>query len=193
MELRASGEPRWRAQRLKRDPLGSGAITLAGADALAIIAEVSLGLAGFSGVVVILGRIQRDAFLRLRLSFLLSVSFGAMLLALLPFALAEMSLQSNQIWLIATCVLAPYGIGVCLAHTPSVRRYRQEHPGVLGVPILIAGYGLTLSSSLCGVIGLAAPSERVGAYLAGLLFLVAQGVFMFVRILFTHPSGDSAA
>lgn len=62
---------------------------MVGADALAIIAEVSLGLAGFTGVVVVLGRVERDAFLRLRLSYLLSVSFSALLLALLPFALSE--------------------------------------------------------------------------------------------------------
>ena len=166
---------------------------MAGSDALAIIAEVSLGLAGFTGVVVVLGRVERDAFLRLRLSFLLSVSFGAMLLALLPFALSELSLSTHQVWLIATLLLSPCGVAIALAHTPAMLRNRREHPGVLRPAALVANYGLSLVSSLCGVIGLAVPSERVGAYLAGLIFLVCSAVFTFIRILFTHPRSSSAA
>ena len=165
---------------------------MAGSDALAIIAEVSLGLAGFTGVVVILGRVERDAFLRLRLSYLLSTSFGAMLLALLPFALSQFSLATHQVWLIATLLLAPCGVAIALGHAPAIRRNRREHPGVLGPAMLVTGYGLTLASSLCGMVGLAIPSERVGAYLAGLIFLVCQSIFMFIRILFTHPRSSSA-
>lgn len=172
--------------------MGSGANALAGADALSIIAEVSLGLAGFTGVVVVLGRVERDAFLRLRLSYLLSVSFSALLLALLPFALSELSLATHQVWLTASLLLAASGVAIALGHTPAIRRNRREHPGILGPATLVTGYGLTLAASLCGVIGLAIQSERVGAYLAGLIFLVSQAIFMFIRILFTHPLGRAA-
>lgn len=59
------------------------------ADTLATIAQISLGLAGFTGVVVSFDKINAalsrvDAF---RLIILLSMSMGALMLALIPFGL----------------------------------------------------------------------------------------------------------
>ena len=55
---------------------------MAGSDGLAILAEVSLGLAGSSGVLVVVARASQDPFLSLRLGVLLATSLGCMRMAL---------------------------------------------------------------------------------------------------------------
>jgi len=154
---------------------------VAGSEALAIIAEVSIGLAGFTGVVVVFGRVQLDALLSLRL-----------LLAILPFVLSELPIAADAVWLIGNSLLAGYGVTVLSIATPSVRRLRVGYPQIFRSPAIAMSYGLLSLSSLSGVVGLMAPSARVGGYLAGLFLLLCQGAFQFVRILFTHPAGNAA-
>lgn len=159
---------------------------MAGSDGLAIIAEVSLGLAGFSGVVVILGR--RDAFLSLRLAILLATSLGAMLMALLPFALVELGLSDARIWLACDVLLAIYPVGLLAFFLPGTQRYGKENPEIFGAWVLSLGYSLPIAASVAGLLGLFQVLPRLGAFLLGLIFLVATSVFMFTRILFTHPT-----
>jgi len=152
---------------------------------------VSIGLAGFTGVVVVFGRVHLDALLSLRLSVLLAAPFGAMLLSILPFVLSELSLTPDTVWLIGNLLLAAYGVTVLGIAPPSVRRLRLEHPQLFRGPAIAMSYALLSFSSLSGVVGLLTPSARVGGYVAGLFLLLCQGVFQFARILFTHPTRDA--
>ena len=85
---------------------------------LLTIAELALGLAGFSGVVVGIqgaraGRLSRqDAF---GLLHILSSSGAAMLFSLLPFALHEAGLSEAMAWTTTTLALGLTILGACLA------------------------------------------------------------------------------
>ncbi len=91
-----------------------------GSEALSTIAEVSLGLAGFTGIAALLGRVSHDPLLRMRLSALLLMTFGPLLMCLLPFILTAFGLRDIRVWFVGNCVLAP------TASPP----YSSSHPGL---------------------------------------------------------------
>lgn len=81
-----------------------------GREALSTIAEVGLGLAGFTGILAALGR-SSATFSRpevLRLLLLLVSSLGAVFLALFPFALHESGVSGAACWRLSSAVLAAF-------------------------------------------------------------------------------------
>ncbi len=71
-----------------------------GSDALTAIAEISLGLAGFTGIVMALYS-RSDSwseFDAVRSLYLLLIGFGTLILSLLPFALHFFGLPESIIW-----------------------------------------------------------------------------------------------
>ena len=100
-----------------------------GADGLQIIAEVSVGLAGFTGVVLALARGPGEwhPFDSLRIFGLLSVSLATVVLALLPSGLAYAGLDGPVLWrsssAIAVVLLAP----VVTSWALRTRRLAPEH------------------------------------------------------------------
>ena len=80
-------------------------------DLLQTLAEVSVALAGFSGVVTVFGRRHTgewDSADRLHLSFMLETSFAVLFLSLLPFALLAVELSPRSTWTIMSGVLAAF-------------------------------------------------------------------------------------
>ena len=70
-------------------------------DSLQTIAEISIGLAGFSGLVVALRKDPGpfDDIQKYRLRILFSLSFGAMFLSLLPDTLVNFGVPDERVWI----------------------------------------------------------------------------------------------
>ena len=88
-----------------------------GGDALGLIAEVGIAIAGFAGVVATLrapdGRI--GAYATLRLGMLLGMSATVVLLALLPFAFHFGGLSTEVIWGLGSGAMVLLGAATLLA------------------------------------------------------------------------------
>ena len=76
-------------------------------DLLQTIAEISIGLAGFSGLVVALrkGSGPPDEIQRYRLRILFSLSFGAMFLSLLPDTLVNFGVPDEGVWIVSSAAI----------------------------------------------------------------------------------------
>ena len=76
-------------------------------DSLQTIAEISIGLAGFSGLVVALRKDPGplDDIQKYRLRILFSLSFGAMFLALLPDTLMNFGVQDERVWIVSSAAI----------------------------------------------------------------------------------------
>ena len=87
----------WRRARHERPPGGS---RLDAFDTLLTLAEVSLGLAGFAGIVIVFGRgpgalPPADSF---RLLALVGCSLGTLFLSLIPIALGFVGVAEPELW-----------------------------------------------------------------------------------------------
>ena len=100
-----------------------------GADALGLIAEVGIAIAGFVGIVVAL-RAQGEplrAYEALQVGTLLGVSAEAVLLALLPFALHFVGLGSAMTWALSSAAML---ILLGTLQVVTFRLARRLQPGV---------------------------------------------------------------
>jgi hypothetical protein len=161
-------------------------------DSLSTIAELGIGLAGFSSIVVALGyRSRRLRPLdRMRVIGLLLGSLGAALLAVLPLILADSGNTPVVVWRASSAVFA-VGLGSFLVYALSYRRTLSEaeraalHPGmwILTIGGILAFLPLLIwnSAALNGE-----PSS--GPYLSGLYFLLVYSSAQFFRVLLVRPA-----
>ena len=159
-------------------------------ETLSTVAEVGLGLAGFTGVLVVLGR-QPGRFSpaeSFRLAVLLVGSLSALFLSLVPLVLRDFGLAGANLWRVSSGVMLASVVcsGAFLARP--VARFRVSKseaysPWVLGS--LTSGALIVLVLQVVNLTGLLWPTGP-GAYSFGLLFLLAGGVVQFVRILFVR-------
>ena len=154
-------------------------------DLLQTLAEVSVALAGFSGVVSVFGRRHTgewDPADRLHLSFMLETSLAALFLSLLPFALLSVELPPRSTWAIMSSVLAAFLVVAFGAATYRYRRLSGDQRIGLG---RIYGAAMTLGDS--SVIALQLfnvfSAREFSLYLIGLIWLLFSCAFSFVRLL----------
>jgi hypothetical protein len=163
---------------------------LNGADALTTIAEVAVGLAGFSGVVVVLGR-QPGEFSRVeagRLIVLLLSSFGAMFFALLPYALLPLDLGLSAVWRTASGLVAVFALSHLTISYVELRRVRSEAPEIYNRSVAAIHFAILTVVLLLQLVGVARGGElALSLYIFGLLGLLTVAAFQFVRILFVRP------
>ena len=159
-------------------------------DALSTIAEIALGLAGFSGVVVVLGR-QPGAFTRVeagRLVLLLVSSIGAMFLALLPLSLAPLEISSSLLWRISAAAFMAFCLGYALIGRSRVRVVRTHAPEIYSFAVSVFNYATVGIAVALQVVVLARPEDLgPGFYVLGLLGLLLTATVQFVRMLFVRP------
>ena len=161
-------------------------------EALSTIAEVALGLAGFSGVAVVLGR-RPGAFTpgeAGRLVLLLLASLGAMFLALLPLGLAPLDLSPELLWRIASTVLLAFCLGYGQIGETHVRLVRSDAPEIYSPSTRVFNF-ITFGTVIgLQVLALVRPDEfGAGFYVLGLIGLLLIAAVQFVRILFIRPQG----
>jgi hypothetical protein len=157
-------------------------------DTLSTVAEIALGLAGFTGLLVVLGRqpggfSPSEAF---RLLILLVASLSALFLALIPLALHDSGLSGFVLWRVSSLIMAGSilaSAGFLVRRVRSFQRGDSEAYSPVILVLISTGAGLVFVAQILNASGvLGSPSP--GAYSFGLLFFIAAGAVQFVRILF---------
>jgi len=154
--------------------------------ALAVLAEVSVAFAGFSGIVSVFRHRRPDHWSdldRFRFRFMVEFSLATLALALLPFFLAELGLSERGVWSLSSVVLCAGALFYLVRSALRVRRLVLAGEPVsqrlawlsIAVGVAVAG------SALLNAVGLfARPS---GVYLAGVGGCLFVSSAMFARLL----------
>jgi hypothetical protein len=107
-------------------------------NALLTVAQIAVGLAGFSAILVALsGKPQQwtpvDAF---RIRNILAFSFQSVFLALVPFVLASFSLPKSTVWKLSPLIIAIAIFGDVLLVLSGVYRLSRSERAVLKAPVV---------------------------------------------------------
>lgn len=157
-------------------------------DALFTVAEVGIALAGFSGVVAILGRRGAGEWSApdwLRLAMLLSFSFGAVGFSLLPTLLLGLGVGEASAWALSSLLLALF---LLTAYVLVTRRLAQlgdaatrQFPRATGIAVAALSLPVlvVLLLNAAGVLF----SREFGPFFLGMLWLLALGGLQFYRLL----------
>jgi hypothetical protein len=153
--------------------------------------SAGLGLAGFSGVMTAFmqrpGRFTEVE--SYRVGFLLGVSFGAALPALIPLALWELEVAEPRVWRWSSSAMLLYSIAALAAFLVASSRYRKQIPDLFN-PYLFWGIvgGHLVNIALQAANGLAiAPGTASGIFVCGLLWYLLHAAVQFSRILLVQP------
>jgi len=160
-------------------------------------AQIGMALAGFAGLVTLLGRpsLRADPRLneiRFRSMMELSVTLAA--LALLPFVPAGLGFDEPAAWRVASGV---YAVAAFFFFVHSARRNRSR----MGRLLIAGGVTATLFAICVGdatALGLNAAGAfagmEAGIYFAALFFHFLATCFFFLRLLYgAFPTDDAAA
>ena len=151
------------------------------------VAEVSLGLAGFAGVIAALHLRERwhplDAW---RTISLLGAGFSALILSLLPLALHSFGVSESTIWRVCSGAMATFNVAGA-----GVGRHYQPDPETIPHYTALASFfmSLVVVNTLVQVSNTFAfliPGV-FGAFFVGLLLHLIYGAVQFVVIIFLRP------
>lgn len=163
-------------------------------EALATIAEVAIGLAGFSGIVVVLSRTYERRLTpleRYRLFILLVPSLATTFLALITLALAASGVPGA--FRIGSLLLALFCLWFPASRVRQTIRFYRRIPDLFHAPViwgLLTGYLVVASLSLFHAFGVV--TEVPAVLLLGLLWPLFQSAVQFARMLFIRPTDPDA-
>ena len=161
---------------------------MTGSDTLAILAEVFVAFAGFTGIVAVLGQRSEGKWRPvdvLRFQGLLGSSLAGLIFSLVPFGFHHFDIAPSVTWKILSAALAGF-IGLTL----SLMILRQQRIKVTGDPDFVPGVRALLVAISIPVLGAlifnASGTGLDGAfagYLLGLLYLMSMCCAMFILLL----------
>ena len=151
---------------------------------LALISELAIAFAGFTGIVAVMGNLMTNGLLRMRIAAIMVCAFGTMILSLIPMVMASFSISESSIWFWSNLLLAAYLLSV-IALGPWINRLRRSHKDLFSIPAIIVGYASPALGSIFGLIGLFSSDSAAGWFVAGLVFYLAGCLFLFVRAILT--------
>jgi len=155
-------------------------------DSYRTIAEISVALTGFIGIVLVLQHRDRS-FSQLWLATILGSSLGAVMFSFLPDFLGNF-LSSDTAWRMACGSFGLYHLFLIINHQVRQHSIRSNTPVQLIITLLsFPVVGLKLAVGL----GFLLP-YAFDIYYLGLLWLVGISAYLFAIILFDEPenSGD---
>jgi hypothetical protein len=165
-----------------------------GADALGLIGEVGIAVAGFAGVVAVLrapgGRME--PYSALRIGVLLAESGTAAVMALLPFVLHHAKLDTSAIWTVSSAALAALVLLILMVALLLGKRLfpaapDQQPAGIwLMMPLYLGLFGIIIAFQLFNL----AFARQFWPFLAGLLALTVLSLFMFAHVLFAPARSE---
>lgn len=166
-------------------------------DALMLVGELSLGIAGFSGVVVALGK-RPTAWARvdrIRLATLLAASLGAMFYVLLALLLTIFIDDRQVVWRVSSLFVAVHLLAMLVAFVPAAWSITRETTGLTSpysiavfIPIVVLSIAMLIVQVLSAAKLL--PLDPFGAFFAGLVALLLISGTQFVRLLFAGREAD---
>lgn len=158
---------------------------MTGGDLLQTLAEVGITLAGFTGIVAVLGRRghgEWEAHEWLRLAMLLTFSFGSVFFAFLPFLLDAYHVEERRIWAIASGALAIFVVVVYVVIVVRVVALgdlvRAEFPRWAGAAVGVASV-IVLAVLVSNALG----AREFAPYFTGMLWLLVAAAAQFYRLL----------
>ncbi len=152
-------------------------------DSYRTIAEVSIALTGFLGIIVVLQH-KDKSFSRLQLVGILQTTLGAALFSFIPDFLGHF-LNEEAAWRLACGSFGLYHLYLIVSHQAKQRGIRKNTPFQLAVTIVsFPVVGLKLAVGL----GFLLPYAYDIFYL-GLLWLLGIASYFFVIILLDNPEG----
>ena len=163
------------------------------------LAEVATAFAGFTGIVVVLGRRSigewRSAE-KIIVSVLLASSLGVVLFAFVPDLGSAAQLSPSTTWRVSTFLFASYHSVVILASLVGIKRALASGealpiPKPLLLPVFTAGFSLIASQYLTamGLLG----AWLFFFYLLGMLWLLCIATLSFTVLLLEAVSSKPAA
>jgi hypothetical protein len=161
---------------------------LDGQDELLTIAEIAVGLAGFSGVVAAF--IQRGGLStadRLRFLALFITAFEALVLAFIPIALAYGGFQDESIWRLSSIVMMLAAIAGIVSIPFAIHRMRKEIAPSLLSPILVLVPALINFVVQLMNAGAWIWQPNFVPYLIGMLLCLFEAGLIFVFIVLFRP------
>jgi uncharacterized membrane protein YbhN (UPF0104 family) len=153
---------------------------------LETIAQIAIGLAGFTGVIVSFATQPErwTAVDRARLYLMLASSIAVLFLALLPLALAALGLQPAMLWRVSSAALLLASVAVVVGFASRLRgldlRRRREFAPAIYLP-LVTGTLANLAVQAANVAGWLAHPD--GVFLAGLTWSLFPPALMFGRMV----------
>jgi hypothetical protein len=160
-------------------------------DSLQTIAEISIGLAGFSGLVVVLRKSPGPLtdVQKYRLRILFAMTFGAMFLALLPDLLLNFKVPGSRIWFDSSAAMFGYSLIFVIWMVAGARRLAKVVPEIFDWKIfssLAVGHVVVILMQLAVMMGFI-EGRAPGAYSLGLIWYLIHAAQQFVRMLFILP------
>lgn len=169
------------------------------AEALSVLAEVSVAFAGFSGIVTAFRRRNPGAWSaldRFRFRFMVEFSLATLFLSMAPFFAAELGVPEPGLWTGCSLLLA-VGAGVYL--TRATRRVRglMADGEAVSPPVAMLSFAIGVLVSLSALANAAGLFPRpAGVYLGGVGGCLFVSAVLFARLLLAgSPSlpGDGDA
>ncbi len=165
-------------------------------DSLPVIAEISLGLVGFTAVVAVLRRPDGGlgSINLFRSLHLLGYASATLLLSLLPFLLAAIGFEPEAMWRISSSAMALTGV-VGLIPSPRQRQLISLGQSISPESIatksrfvaLVGLLALNLVLQLANAVGLFG-LPQFWPFLLGLLCFLIYCLAQFASLLFMEPS-----
>jgi hypothetical protein len=163
-----------------------------GSEILTVSAEISVALAGFSGIVVALRQRGLDAWPAhelLRLRNMLELAAASTLFALLPFLPYYIGASDELTWLLCSVAFSA-GFGGWLARTNlRLRGGVRQRLSTTWVRTYNVGSAASVVLLLVNAIGLAGPPQ-LGIYLVGLGWILFFTFSLFVRLVLEGAAGS---
>jgi len=165
-----------------------------GESALALIAEVSVGLAGFSGIVLVLARRESIPWDAWRTLSLLGFSLGALTLSMVPFGLSFSGVPEPDVWRLSSAAMTLYsvvfstGLLRLLRHLDSTQLPYYRPVAIISSVGSVTNTVAQLLNSLAVVL-----PGTLGPFFWGLVWLVIGSAGQFTLILFVRPRSWPAA
>ncbi len=172
-------------------PWSTGASVIDVANALLTFAQLAIGLAGFSAILVALsGKPHQwtpvDAF---RIRNILAFTFQSVFLSLIPFVLAFFSLPESKVWHVSLLILALATLSGVLLVLSGVYRLSRSQRAVLKagvVSTVIAVLCAMAAVELLAAFGIVRPASAV--FFLGLVVLLGVSTILVARFLFARPA-----
>ena len=166
-------------------------------NALTLLAELFIGIAGFSGIVVALSgsSVASDPLDRFRVVSLLVIALGGAVFAAAPLVLADAGVPPKLSWIIAS---GAYSVYLALNAAWLIRRrftmpqaaLDSLHP-VMWI-LVLGGSSISAVALLANAIGWPF-STAAAVYLYSLLYALLVSCIQFVRLLIVRPGTSPAA
>tara|TARA_B100000963_G_scaffold153278_1_gene133526 strand:+ start:67 stop:564 length:498 start_codon:yes stop_codon:yes gene_type:complete len=155
--------------------------------ALQLIAEIALGILGFSAILIGLSR-KSDGFSapdNFRIQLLSYSSIGAMFCALIPFAVFG-NIYNQTSWLIVNWILCLYSVlGLSIFPKRVINLRMQGHSDLFPLPLFIIQMGmLAVNFLISGLMILDFIEAKENFYVFCLMLFLIQGSIAFVRTIF---------